>query len=71
MAKNALTLFIRSLPQRCSFSIISFGDKFQSIDPFAESDIYVYDNTSKDNAIEAIERFKSNFGGTDIYKPLK
>lgn len=39
IAKDALTLFMRSLPPGCSFSIISFGDRFESLDPFAESDI--------------------------------
>ena len=45
VARDALILFIRSLPEGCDFSVISFGTKFASLDnnrPFV-----TYDNESK------------------------
>ena len=31
MAKKALTLFIKSLPRGCKFSVISFGTKWEAL----------------------------------------
>ena len=47
-AKESLTLFMRSLPEGCMFTVISFGSRFQS-DNFEN---IVYDNNTKNSAIE-------------------
>ena len=69
IARDALILFIRSLPEGCDFSVISFGTNFASLDdnrPFM-----TYDNESKTSAINAIEKFTADFGGTKILEPLQ
>ena len=66
LACDALTLFMRSLPEGCSFSIISFGSKFSS-----DGDkVSVYNNETKNKAIEQIAGFDADFGGTNILEPL-
>ena len=65
-ARESLTLFMRSLPERCMFTIISFGHEFQS-DNFEN---IVYDNNTKNSAIEKIALFEADHGGTEIRQPL-
>ena len=68
MARDALILFMRSLPEGCSFSVISFGSKFS---PLLENNSYqTYDDGTRDYAISLIESFEANFGGTKILEPL-
>ena len=68
IAREALTLFMRSLPENSTFSIVSFGTDFAYLGgkPFQ-----TYNDASKNDAIKQIEGFDSNFGGTDIYRPLR
>ena len=67
VAKEATKLFIRSLPPGSKFNIISFGGKF--VPTFPSTIEYTQD--SLDIAINAINTFGANLGGTDIYNPLK
>ena len=59
-AKDALILFIKSLPQDTYFNVVSFGTNFEFL--FPESVIY-NDEWIKE-AIKKIKTMKSNFGGT-------
>ena len=66
MAKDALDIFIRSLPKGCKFSIISFGTKYTSLIP----SVMDYDDESKQRTLDQIKNFTHNYGGTNILEPL-
>lgn len=69
-AKEALTLFMRSLPEGCKFSIISFGCPKHT--PLRESDpVEDYNDETRDFAIEQISQMEADFGGTNILSPLQ
>ena len=70
-AKEALDLFIRSLPVGCHFSVISFGSKYTTLalDKSARP-IIEYNEKSKAKALEEINAFSANHGGTNIKNPL-
>ena len=68
IARQALILFMRSLPEKCMFSIISFGTHFMCL---KQGQVLDYDDFSRDAAIKEIGTFSSNFGGTMILEPLR
>ena len=61
-------LFMRSLPEGCSFSIISFGSHYK---PLRMGSVLDYNDQSKDASIAEINEFGASFGGTNILNPLK
>ena len=65
-AKEALILFLHSLPPRSKFDVVSFGSTFESI---FEGTVE-YNQKSLEQAEEAIRTFDANLGGTEIFKPL-
>jgi len=67
MAKEALILFLKSLPPQCYFNIISFGDDFKSMH---DKSLPADDNSIKD-AIRRIEGFKADMGCTEIDDALE
>ena len=67
VAKVALNLFIRSLPPGSKFNIISFGFDYKKV--FSSAKKYTEDSLNE--AIEAVENFQANLGGTEIYEPLQ
>ena len=67
IAREACVLFMRSLPEGCKFSIISFGSQFS---PLRKGDVLDYNDQNKDAAIAEINEFDDNFGGTRILEPL-
>lgn len=69
-AKEALKLFMQSLPIGSKFGILSFGSHFEFMEIGGEKIIDYNDATAK-QAIGTIETFEANMGGTDIYRPLK
>ena len=65
--KDALKLFLKSLPESCLFNIVSFGSSYQKL--FSKS--MRYDATTMKQAVEEVARMSSNLGGTEILRPLK
>ena len=66
-AKDALILFLKSLPEDSYFNVISFGSSQQKM--FNKSKKYAKDTLDK--AITSIRPMGANLGGTVIYEPLR
>lgn len=66
-AKEALSLFIRSLPAGSKFSVVSFGSRWDCLQPR----VMTFDDETKDNAVRQIAMFEANYGGTELFQPLK
>ncbi|CAG8800091.1 10348_t:CDS:1, partial [Racocetra fulgida] len=66
-ASEALQLLLRSLPEDCLFNVVSFGSRFDSL--FEKSQPYSETNFSK--ALNHVQGMTANYGGTEIYNPLK
>jgi uncharacterized protein with von Willebrand factor type A (vWA) domain len=58
---EALQMFMKSLPEGCTFKIISFGSNFDSL--YGQNVVAYNEEKSKD-AIDKIGDFDANFGGT-------
>lgn len=65
-AKQAVQLFIKSLPEKSLFNIVSFGSTFSSM--FSASS--PYSTQSVEGAINQVKSFGADMGGTEIYGPL-
>ena len=65
-AKDALKIFLSSLPEGSYFNVLSFGDTFEYM--FTESQIYT--NEILEEAIEKINKFEGDLGGTELLPPL-
>ena len=72
-AKEALDLFIRSLPAGAKFSIIGFGTRHEILadenDPTCV--VFTYNDDTCRYALEKIQQMKNNLGGTNILDPLR
>ncbi|CAG8584774.1 41229_t:CDS:2 [Gigaspora margarita] len=66
-ASEALQLLLRSLSDDCFFNVISFGSQFDSL--FENSQ--PYSETSFLKALKHAQEMVANYGGTEIYDPLK
>ena len=66
-AKEALILFLRSLPAGSTFNVVSFGSDFEKMYPSTVE----YNQENLDYSILETEKFIANLGGTDIYNPLE
>ena len=71
--KQALAIFLKSLPHDSYFNVISFGSSFEPL--FFESSANIssvrYNKKNLDLALETIKTFEANFGGTEILYPVK
>ena len=67
-----MTIFVRSLPKGCSFSIIGFGTSYEIYTKNDDDNITIlpFSNKNKNEALTSIKSIKSNLGGTDILQPL-
>ncbi|KAK1148375.1 hypothetical protein N8T08_010186 [Aspergillus melleus] len=65
--RNAMHVFLRSLPEKCSFNIVSFGTSFswmwESSQPYSQEIL--------DEATSHVGSFEANFGGTKILQALE
>jgi uncharacterized protein with von Willebrand factor type A (vWA) domain len=66
LARQALKLFLYSLPVGSKFNIISYGSSFDSL--FPESVEYTEETLSE--AVDQVLQFTANYGGTNILSPL-
>lgn len=66
VAKQALALFLHSLPIGSKFNVFSFGSTFESV--FEES--VNYNQETMDKAKAAVKSLEANKGGTEIYALL-
>ena len=65
-AKEALKLFIRSIPPGSVFNVLSFGSSYELLFESAAE----YDQTNLEYAIDHINFFEADLGGTEIFEPL-
>jgi hypothetical protein len=65
--REALAVFLKSLPEQCSFNIYSFGTRFSSL----WNQSRPYSQQSLDDAINHVKAFDANLGGTDILSPVQ
>ena len=68
LAREALILFLLSLPEGCKFNICSYGSKFSFL--FDNTRSVDYDDKNCQLAISKVKEFEADFGGTDIFSPL-
>ncbi|KAF2095458.1 VIT-domain-containing protein [Rhizodiscina lignyota] len=64
---SALKVFLKSLPVGVKFNICSFGSHHDFLWPKSKS----YSQSALDEAIKHVESFSSNYGGTEMFAPIK
>ena len=67
-AKKALELFLHSLPSDCYFNIWSFGSSYDSLFPGGSTK---YSDKSLNKALNHVRQMSADYGGTEIYSPLR
>ncbi|SPJ73507.1 related to Vault poly [Fusarium torulosum] len=65
--KAALEIFLKSLPVGVKFNICSFGSSFS----FLWERSQTYSQETLDKAVQHVQTFESNYGGTDVYQPFE
>ena len=65
-AAETLMLFLKSLPEGCSFNIVGFGSRFEKLFP----DSVPYNQANLDKAITHAMQLQADLGGTQLYFPL-
>lgn len=65
--KNALQIFLRSLPLGTYFNIFGFGDRFEKL--FSDSVVLTEDTLQR--ATDYVNALDASLGGTDILPPLR
>ncbi len=71
ITKEALKLFIQSLPVGCKFGVLSFGGRTEWSKRKNGRTAWEYNDETMKEMISLINGFEANFGGTDILKPLQ
>ncbi|KAF2475527.1 von Willebrand domain-containing protein [Lindgomyces ingoldianus] len=64
---QALKVFLKSLPVGVKFNICSFGSSHSFLWPKSVT----YSQQTLDQAVRHVELFQANFGGTEMYQPIK
>ena len=67
LAREALQLFLHSLPPDCFFNVFSFGSRFDSLFPLSSE----YTDDTLREAKEHVSSMRADYGGTEIYRPLE
>lgn len=66
LAKEAVCLFIKSLPEDSYFNVISFGSGFKML----SNESMRYEGQNIKNAIEKVKNYDADMGGTEIFDAL-
>lgn len=69
-AREAMILFLRSLPVGSNFNIIRFGSNYDVLFNGVSMTV-VYDETTSNQAEKLISNLDANFGGTELLETLK
>ncbi|KAF2817091.1 uncharacterized protein BDZ99DRAFT_373378, partial [Mytilinidion resinicola] len=64
---SALKVFLKSLPLGVKFNICSFGSHHSFLWDKSKS----YSQSSLDEAIEYVDTFRADYGGTEMFAPIK
>lgn len=67
-AKEALKLFLRSLPLNAKFQIISFGTNFAL---YKQGNLLKNNDKNIEEALLHVSKMAADFGGTNIFSPLE
>lgn len=67
LAREAMLLFVKSLPVGCHFNIIRFGSRFESL---FDDMTAIYDEQHARTAEVYAEHLKADLGGTDLVSLL-
>lgn len=65
--KDALLVFLKSLPENCKFNIYSFGGYSSSL----WSQSMPYNESTLQEALNHVSTFEANFGGTEVLEALR
>ena len=65
LVKQALLLFLQSLPEKSYFQLIAFGSSFKKYN----EELVEYNKENVENATKIINSFDANLGGTNISGP--
>lgn len=65
--KDALLVFLKSLPAKCKFNIYSFGRRGSSLWPHSRT----YDESTMQQAIDHVSAFQADFRGTEVLRALR
>jgi hypothetical protein len=68
MSKQALSLFLQSLPVGSRFDVVSFGNKYSRMFPEEPA---LYSEETLRQALETLSTFKADMGGTELAEPLQ
>ena len=67
-ARETLILFLKSLPEGCSFNIIGFGSRYEKL--FAAVSV-PYSQETLDKATRHAQGMQADLGGTELLQPLE
>lgn len=65
--KDALLVFLKSLPARCKFNLYSFGSTVSGLWPCSMP----YDDSTVQDALDHVSTFEANYRGTEVLEALK
>ncbi|CAF1045856.1 unnamed protein product [Didymodactylos carnosus] len=68
LARQAMLLFLKSLPVNCHFNIVRFGSQYKTL--FSEITA-VYNETNAQQAEALIQQIQADLGGTELLRPLQ
>ncbi|CAF4594671.1 unnamed protein product, partial [Didymodactylos carnosus] len=69
LARQAMLLFLKSLPVNCRFNIIRFGSTYRTL--FENEATAIYNEKNVNEAQQLIKDMNADLGGTELLSPLQ